>query len=339
MFLGNNYVSINPLLLQCKVVCSGIVVSLVNAHLRTNYTIAQITEWEAQFPGISIFSAPGTATLEELGDAFGGLNASLLNDVLHESGVYYDHEEIIVSSKKAFLSYIQRLWNTSNQPLSLGYILTAVALDANAGLQAGNVLDSPTTDSWIACNSHAYKYQELWRATYVAALTNPAKNEQLRTVFEATRRALANYEPLRRLMAAGNNTQEFEAAVGNMSLLLPVDLIIRDVAVPSMSARGFVRNHLRALSFEFEVMLTKWRRGMPLVRDDIEEGAEKLLFVNETSIYVPAPTFGLLSDNTADPLLADAPVIATRMATLMSYQVAYRRTWSQETGDAIHLYR
>ncbi|KAK8787513.1 hypothetical protein V5799_022713 [Amblyomma americanum] len=137
-------------------------------------------------------------------------------------------------------------------------------------------------------------------------------------------------------MAAGNNTQEFEAAVGNMSLLLPADLVIRDVAVPSLSAHGFVRNHFRALSFEFDVREAKRRRGMPLVRDDVLAGArDDMWFMNETTLYVPAPAFALLSSNTTDSLLADAPVIAIRMAALMYYQTAYHTPWSKETAKAI----
>ncbi|KAK8759319.1 hypothetical protein V5799_003045 [Amblyomma americanum] len=220
-------------------------------------------------------------------------------------------------------------------------MLTTLALRANIGSQLGSFLDSPTKDCWRICNAHSYNYQELWRATYVTALTDSAKNAQLHTIFEETRRALVNYEPLRHLMAAGGYTQEFEAFVGNMlSLLLPADLIGHDVSVSSLSDHGFFRNHFRATSFEFDVGATKWRRGMPILRDDLEEGARaNLLFVNETSIYVPAPAFVLLSDNTTDPLLADAPVIATRMAALMSYQVAYRKTWSEETKKAISVYR
>ncbi|KAK8759118.1 hypothetical protein V5799_003243 [Amblyomma americanum] len=280
-------------------------------------------------------------TPEEFRDAFHGLGISHAKAIFKEFSVDVDFgKPMYALSKATFLEEMRLMWNPSNQPLSLCHMMMTATLGAAASVQVYNLPNFPTLRAARLCRIHALKFGELLRRTYVAALTSQEKNTQLRNVFEATRRAFVTYAPLRRIMAAGGDTSKFETLVGNISLLLPEDVILLDVPEPSLSTRGFVRNFFRAVSFEFDVSTAMRRRGVPMMRDDLRgDRRDEMRFANETALYVPAPAFILLSANTTGPMLADAPVIASRLAALMWNQVVYENTWSPQTRKAIGLQR
>nr|XP_054918329.1 uncharacterized protein LOC129380662 [Dermacentor andersoni] len=64
-----------------------------------------------------------------------------------------------------------------------------------------------------------------------------------------------------------------------------------------------------------------------------------MLFVDQRTLYVTASAYAWLSEGTTDPLLADAPVIASRMASLMWRKVEKWDGWSGSTRNALHSFR
>ncbi|KAK8762429.1 hypothetical protein V5799_026304 [Amblyomma americanum] len=269
------------------------------------------------------------------------MNTSQIKEIFLENFIDLDHFKRFATVSKANLLHdIQLLTDARKQPLSVFYVVLLLALDAMRYIQKDGPLNSPTMRSEDVCYKHLYDSAQLWRVTYVAALATPAKDRQLRNIFEATRQALADYGPLRRLVAAGNDTEHFRAMVGNFSLLLPGELIFREPAVPRMSRNGFVRNLFLALNFEFDSRHEKARQGVPWFRDDAKTRVkDRMFFVNATTFYVSSLGYGWLSSRTTDPLLADAGVIASRMATLLWINLVDWDGWSPETMMALESYR
>ncbi|KAK8764289.1 hypothetical protein V5799_033104 [Amblyomma americanum] len=269
------------------------------------------------------------------------MNTSQIKGIFFEYFIDMDHfKRFATVSKDNFLHDIQLLTDARKQPLSVFYVVLLLALDAMRYIQKDGPLNSPTMRSEEVCYKHLYDSAQLWRVTYVAALATPAKDRQLRNIFEATRQAIADYAPLRRLVAAGNDTEHFLAMVGNFSLLLPGELIFREPAVPHMPRHGFVRNLFLALNFEFDSRNEKARQGVPWFRDDAKTRVmDRMFFVNATTLYVSSLGYGWLSSGTTDPLLADAGVIASRMATLLWINLVDWDGWSPETMKALESYR
>ncbi|KAK8788003.1 hypothetical protein V5799_022223 [Amblyomma americanum] len=337
--IDRNYVRSSDYKRFCEDDCFLVALSVVNARLRTNYTRGDFFAWERQLPGDDEDDGNYELATEELLDALGNMNTSLLEAILREFFPSFNlTTPAYATAKKGLLDDIRILWNVSNQPLSLLYMLTTVVIDAISQIQIDKVLDAPTPRTWRICDAHGQKHNELWHATYVAALTSPAKNRRMRAVFEATREAMVNYAPLRRLAAAGNQTEHLDALLGNMSLVLPSDLVLGHVAVPVMPPRGFVRNYFRGLSFEFDVKREKLRRGIftPLLAGAVHHGMER---INETSLYVPPTAYSTLGANTSSPLLVDASMIATDMAALIWRAIRLHEHWKSETIVAFEYHR
>ncbi|KAK8774103.1 hypothetical protein V5799_011364 [Amblyomma americanum] len=269
------------------------------------------------------------------------MKTSQIKEIFLENFIDLDYFKRFATVPKAnLLNDIKLLTDARNQPLSVFYVVLQLALDAMRYIQKDGPLNSPTMRSEDVCYKHLYDSAQLWRVTYVAALATPAKDRQLRNIFEATRQALADYAPLRRLVATGNDTEHFRAVVGNFSLLLPGELIFREPAVPRMSRNGFVQNLFLALNFEFDSRREKARQGVPWFRDDAKTRVkDRMFFVNATTLYVSSLGYGWLSSGTTDPLLADAAVIASRMAALLWINLVDWDGWSPETMTAFESYR
>ncbi|KAK8776083.1 hypothetical protein V5799_030571 [Amblyomma americanum] len=329
----NNYRS------YCDAACSAVALSALNAHFGTNYTDEEIYKWEEKFPRAKAKSE--SASLEEISEAFGDLEAPKFKSILLEFLIDTDQLKTLrVGSKTSLLADIRILSDPRNQPMSLCYMLLVVALNTMRYIQMGNTVNSPTMLSEEICLTHAFRSTQLWRITYVAALATPAKDRQLHNIFETTRRRFVEHPPILRLVAAGRDTERFRDLVRNMSLMLPGDLVFRDPAVPNMSTQGFVRNLFLALKFEFDAKKEKARQGAPWINDDSENRVvDRMFFVNETTLYVSSPGYGWLSSGTTDPLLADAAVIASRMAALLWTKVAEWKDWSRETKEALESHR
>ncbi|KAH7934012.1 hypothetical protein HPB49_020315 [Dermacentor silvarum] len=324
----------------CDDACYATVLSAVNEHIGANCTSEQITAWEQLFR--DVFSAPEYTTWDEIRAAFGGIDAEQFKAILLEFLIDIEAaESVSADSKTQLFADIERLWNVTNQPLSLCYVLVVLVLDTIQRLvHVDATLSLPTTRSRDACEYHLHQCLHMWRVTNVAALTSPEKDRQLRAIFEATRRSLAGYEPLRRLVAAGNDTANFESLVRNMSLMLPSDLVLPEMGVPVLNKTGFVRNIFRLRSFQYDTKIGTRRRGLPVFSDASQEFArERMLFVDKRTLYVTAPAYAWLSESTTNPLLADAPVIASRMASLMWRKVDRWRGWSANTRIALRSFR
>ncbi|KAH7934009.1 hypothetical protein HPB49_020312 [Dermacentor silvarum] len=347
IFSGGNDVYIQRNLLRvavygpfCDDACYATVLSAVNEHIGANCTSEQITAWEQLFR--DEFSAPDLTTWDEIRTAFGDIEAEQFKAILLEFQIDIDATESVIADSKARLfADIERLWNVNNQPLSLCHVLVVIVLGAIQLLVHDDAtLKSPTMRSTEVCQFHLHKCLHMWRITNVAALTSPDKDRQLRSMFEATRRSLAGYEPLRRLVAAGNDTANFESLVRNMSLMLPSDLVLPEMGVPVLNKSGFVRNIFRLWSFQYDTEIEKRRRGLPVFFDDSPESTrERMLFLDQRTLYVTAPAYAWLSDGTNNPLLADAPVIASRMAALMWWKVDRWDGWSRNTRNALSSFR
>ncbi|XP_077492197.1 uncharacterized protein LOC144103318 [Amblyomma americanum] len=323
----------------CDASCYAVSLSTLNEHFHTNYTAEDIAKWGEKFP-LAKWRHSHTS-MAEICEAFGHMKTSQFKEIFLENFIDLDHfKRFAVVSKANLLNDIQLLIDARNQPLSVFYVVLLLALDAMRYIQQDGPLNSPTMRSEDVCYKHMYDSAQLWRVTYVAALATPTKDRQLRNIFEATRQALADYAPLRRLVAAGNDTELFMAMVSNFSLLLPGELIFREPAVPHMSRRGFVRNLFMALNFEFDSSNEKARQGVPWFRDDAQTRVmDRMFFVNETTLYVSSLGYGWLSSGTTDPLLADAAVIASRMAALLWISLVDWYGWSPETILALESYR
>nr|XP_054922153.1 uncharacterized protein LOC129382325 [Dermacentor andersoni] len=141
-------------------------------------------------------------------------------------------------------------------------------------------------------------------------------------------------------MKAGNDTGKFEAFVRNASLLLPNDLLLSEVRVPTLPERGFVGNYFRALSFEFDVKREAWRRGTRFHDESTDyELWNRMRLVSE-DLYVSPIAYAFLSTvNASRALLADAPVVAARMAALLWKRVVEHKGWSSRTLAAIEYHR
>ncbi|KAK8777725.1 hypothetical protein V5799_020940 [Amblyomma americanum] len=339
--ISRNHLRLQNYRHSCVETCFGVALSVVNAHFGTNYTLEQIEDWDRRLPGGSDAASKAEVTPEELRDAFNGLDISQLKAILQEFSIDLDTgTPIYAEAKEVTLQEIRLMWNTSSQPFSLCHMIMTVALKAVSVMQLFTVVTFPSMRAASICKSHGTEFQELWRRTHVAFLTSEKKNVQLRNVFEATRQAFTIYAPLRKIMKDGNDTAKFDAMVANISLLLPIDLILRDVAAPNLSTQGFVRNYFRALSFEFDVRTVKSRRGSVVIRDGFHyEARSQVAFVNDTALYVPASMFGLLSGNNTDPLLADAPGLGSRMAATIWLKVITSEMWSSQTHQAILQHR
>ncbi|KAK8785898.1 hypothetical protein V5799_007732 [Amblyomma americanum] len=294
-----------------------------------------MSAWQRKFPPDG--NKPGSLSLEEIRDIFGGLEPSQLKDIFIEFLIDIDNVKEFRTISKASLSADIRLL-MNDQPLSLCYMLLIVALEAMSYIQKGSTLNSPTMRSKQVCNDHVFQSSQLWRVTYVAALASPARDQQLHKIFEETRRRFVEYAPFLRLMA--NDTERFQTMVSNFTLMLPGDLVFQEPVVPQMSMQGFARNLFLALSFEFDAKKEKARRGVPWIRDDNENRASnRLYFFSKTALYVSSLGYGWLSSGTLDPLLADAAVIASRMAALMWINMLKWAGWSRETKVALRQFR
>ncbi|KAK8757541.1 hypothetical protein V5799_004827 [Amblyomma americanum] len=319
--------------------CFPAALSAVNARLRTNCTRGDFFALKQMLPGVDEDNETHGLAVEEILNALGRTNASWLEATMREFFPTFDlSTPTYAISKESLLDEIRILWNVSNQPLSLVYMLTTVVIEAMSHIQVDRELDAPTPRTWRICDDHGYGYDELWHTTYVAALTSAAKDRRMRAIFEATREAAANYALLRRIVAAGNQTAHFDALLGNMTLLLPGDLVLGHVVVPDMPPRGFVRNYFRALRFEFEVKLEKLRRGMPIYHQHDDEPNYRTQRFNETSLYVPPTAYSTLGASTSNSLLADAPVIASDIGTLIWSGVMLHKHWNSHTLAAIESY-
>ncbi|XP_075529998.1 uncharacterized protein LOC142563324 [Dermacentor variabilis] len=316
----------------CDDACYATVLSAVNEHFDANLTKEQIAAWEQLF--IDDDHQQDVIAWNEISVVFGGMEAEQFKAILREFFIDVDLKDIaIVSSKQELLADIERLWNVANQPLSLCHALIIVALSALEWIVFGEAeLNSPALASAKVCQIHLVGKEHLWRATYVAALTSPVKDRQLRDIFEATRRSFVGYQPLRHLVATGNDTANFEDLMQSFTLMLPGDLVLPEMGVPVLNNSGFVRNIFRTTSFEYDATLEKQRRGLPALPESILESArERMMFVNKSTLYVNAPAYAWLSTGTANPLLADAPVIASRMAYSMWRNVREWGGWSTRT--------
>ncbi|XP_070384229.1 uncharacterized protein [Dermacentor albipictus] len=324
----------------CDDACNATVLSSVNAYLDANCTNKQITAWENLFSEDD--SPRDEVAWAEVTMAFGGMEAEQLKAILLEFFIDVDINKFaIVYSKAELFADVARLWNVANQPLSLCHALMMVALSALDGIVTdGPDLKSPTLRSGEACLLHLRRSVQLLRATYVAALTSPEKDRQLSSIFEATRRSFIGYEPLRELVATGNDTANFENLMRSMTLMLPGDLVLREMNAPVLNNSGFVRNIFRLTRFEHDTIFEKQRRGLPVLAEAwLEYTPERMLFVNPRTLYVTAPAYAWLSSGTANPLLADAPVMASRMASLMWSSVRQWDGWSSRTQIALQSFQ
>ncbi|XP_072140727.1 uncharacterized protein [Dermacentor andersoni] len=324
----------------CDDACYSNALSAFNAHFGENCTKEQIAAWEQLFT--DDHTKQDVISWNELSVVFGGMEAEQFKAILREFLIDVDTKDFaIVSSKPELLADIARLWNVANQPLSLCHALIIVALSALKWIVFGDAeLNSPGLRSAKVCQLHLRGNLQLWRATYVAALTSPDKDRQLRKIFEATRQSIVGYEPLRKLVATGNDTANFEKLTRSFTLMLPGDLVLPEMGVPVLNNSGFVRNIFRSKSFEYDATVEKERRGMPALAESfLESAAERMLFVNKTTLYVSAPAYAWLSNGTANPLLADAPVIASRMAYWMWSNVREWSGWSARTQRALRSFQ
>ncbi|KAH7939339.1 hypothetical protein HPB52_011346 [Rhipicephalus sanguineus] len=158
----------------------------------------------------------------------------------------------------------------------------------------------------------------------------------MRAIFEATQRSFVSYEPLRRIMAAGNDTGVFESLVSSMSVLLPVDLVLPQIKAPVLTSHGFVRNMLRLSRFEYDTTVEMLRRWLPVYHDASTTG--RMMLMGSGRLYVTSLAYAWLSTGTTNALLADAPVLASRMASLMWTKV-YAWDWSEHTKKALKSFR
>ncbi|KAK8762428.1 hypothetical protein V5799_026305 [Amblyomma americanum] len=323
----------------CDASCYAVSLSTLNEHFHTNYTAEDIAKWGKKFPLAKCRRS--SISLTEICEDFGLIKTSQIKEIFLENFIDLDHFKRFATVSKANLLHdIRLLTDARKQPLSVFYVVLLLALDAMRYIQKDGALNSTTMRSEDVCYKHLYDSAQLWRVTYVAALATPAKDRQLRNIFEATRQALADNAPLRRLVTAGNDTEHFRALVGNFSLLLPGELIFREPAVPCMSRNGFVRNLFLVFNFEFDSRDEKARQGVPWFRDDTKTRVmDRMFFVNETTLYVSSLGYGWLSSGTTDPLLADAGVIASRMATLLWINLVDWDGWSPETMTVLESYR
>ncbi|KAH7932846.1 hypothetical protein HPB49_003773 [Dermacentor silvarum] len=324
----------------CDKACYAIALSTVNAHFGVNCTNEQMSAWEKQFR--DGYSLPQTVALDEIRAAFGGMGAEEFKTIFQEFFIDIDAAEFILADPKTELfDDIERLWDVANQPLSLCHVLVIIALDTLRRVVHDEVtLNAPTVRSREVCEFHLSQSPQLWQVTNVAALTSPHKDLQVRSIFEATRRSFLGYQPLRRLMTAGNDTVKFESLVRNVSLLLPADLVLPQVKVPVLNDSGFVRNIFHLISFEYDTKVEKLRRGLPVFHGSSPElMTERMLFVKQRTLYVTAPAYAWLSTGTTNPVLADAPVIASRMASLMWQEVYNWEGWSDFTWMALYSFR
>nr|XP_054918326.1 uncharacterized protein LOC129380660 [Dermacentor andersoni] len=313
----------------CDDACYSTALSAFNAHFGANCTKEQIAAWEQLFT--DDHTKQDVISWNELSVVFGGMEAGQFKAILREFFIDVGTKDFAIQQE--LLADIERLWNVANQPLSLCHALIVVALSALKWIVFGDAeLNSPALRSAQVCQFHLVGKEQLWRATYVAALTSPDKDRQLRDIFEATRRSFVGYQPLRQLVAAGNDTANFEKLTRSFTLMLPGDLVLPEMGVPALNNSGFVRNIFRATSFEYDATVEKERRGLPaLPQSFLEYAAERIMFVNKSTLYVSAPAYAWLSAGTANPLLADAPVIASRMAYSMWRKVHERSGWSTRT--------
>ncbi|KAL1455770.1 hypothetical protein MTO96_027752 [Rhipicephalus appendiculatus] len=315
----------------CDHACSATALTAVNAHIGANCTLEEMLQWEQLF--VEDYFEPLGISMDEVRAIFGGIGADEFKAIFLEFQIDIDAvQSVLLLPETQLIADIQRLWNLANQPLSLCHVL--VLLVMNAMLQAvrsDTTLNKPTIKSSEVCQAHLNINDHLWRVTRVAALTSPEKDRQMRAIFEATRRSVVGYEPLRRIMAAGNDTRAFERLVSNMSLLLPADLVLPEMKAPVLPSSGFVRNLLRLRSFEYEARVELLRRGLPVPEDTSR--IHRMLFLGSGRLYVTSPTYAWLSTGTTNPLLADAPVLGSRMAYSMWNKV-FARDWSDETVKA-----
>ncbi|XP_077492351.1 uncharacterized protein LOC144103529 [Amblyomma americanum] len=324
---------------NCDASCYDVTLSILNSHFGSNYTSEDISKWEEKFPRVP--RRRTAVSLTEITDAFDHIEVSEFKAILNDFLIDVERAKVIlVTAKDGLFADIRLLIDTEHQPLALFYLLLLVSLEAMRYTQQDNKLSSPNMRSEDICHGHVRMSFHLWRITYVAALATPAKDSQLKSIFVATRRRFIDYGPLRRLVAAGNDTDHFRALVGNVSLMLPGDLVFREPPVPRMTSHGFVRNFFLALNFEFDAKKETVRQGVPWFRENPDNrAADRMFFANDTTLYVSTLGYGWLSSGTNDPLLADAAVIASRMAALLWLELVAWRGWSRETEAALQSHR
>ncbi|KAH7948254.1 hypothetical protein HPB52_019891 [Rhipicephalus sanguineus] len=312
-----------------------------NAHLKTNYTRRDIEGWQRLLPRAIDAASPGDITRGELLEAFAGMDASLFEAVMKE---FYPDFNIgyraFTEAKRPLLKEIRILWNVSYQPMTLCYMIVSVAIEAMKQVQGRTAVDSPTSQIWEICGTHAARFTELWRLTYVDSLTNPAKDFRMHSLFQETKEALLRYEPLRGLMEAGNDVAKFEAFVRKTSLQLPGDMVLNGVRVPVLQPHGFVDNYFRALGFDFDVRREVWHLGVQYLRQNIDYDLWHRMGIVKGDLYVSPIAYGYLSSvNASRALLADAPVIVVRMAAQLWKKLIRHRDWSARTLAAIKYHR
>ncbi|KAL1442963.1 hypothetical protein MTO96_030495 [Rhipicephalus appendiculatus] len=320
----------------CDHACLATALAAVNAHIGANCTLEEMLQWEQLF--VEDYSDPEIVSLGEVRAIFGGMGADEFRVIFSEFQIDVDaFENVIVDPGTQLIADVQRLWNIANQPLSLCHVLVILVMNVmQVSVRSDATLNEPTIHSSEVCEEHLERNDHLWRVTRVAALTSAEKDHQMRAIFEATRRRFVGYEPLRRIVAAGNDTGAFERLVSNMSLLLPVDLVLPEKKVPVLPSSGFVRNLLRLVSFQYEANSELQRRGLPVSQDAWRK--DRMLFVGSGRLFVTAPSYAWLSTGTSNPLLADAPVLGSRMASLMWDEV-YSRDWSDDTKKAFRAFQ
>ncbi|KAL3193398.1 hypothetical protein MRX96_017625 [Rhipicephalus microplus] len=328
--LSDNYA------LYCDPACLATALATVNAHIGANTTLDEMLQWEQHF--VQDYSEPKVASWYEVRAIFGGISADEFKAIFSEFQINVDaFGYVLMDPGEQLIADVQRLWNITNQPLSLCHVLVILVLDVmQASMRNDAALNEPTVHSSELCEVHLNQNDYLWRVTRVAALTSAEKDRQMHAIFEATRRSFVSYEPLRRIVAEGNDTEAFERLVSNMALLLPVDLVLPEIEVPSLPNSGFVRNFLRLRSFQYEANLELKRRGLPVYQEAWRK--DRIMFLGSGRLYVTAPSYAWLSDGTSNPLLADAPVLGSRMAYSM-WDKVYSRGWSGDTERAFRVFQ
>ncbi|KAH6923687.1 hypothetical protein HPB50_005149 [Hyalomma asiaticum] len=322
----------------CDDACYATTLSAVNAHLGANCTPEEMSEWERGFS--DEYSWPDPVSWDDVHAVFQGIEAEEFKTIFLQSLIDVDSiQHVVVVSKNEMFADIERLWDPANLPTSLCHLLVILILDLiQLVVHRDATLSSPTIRSSELCEMHLRQSVQLWRSTNVAALTSPDKDRQMGAIFEATRRSFVGYEPLRRIAAAGNDTLKFESFVRNMSLLLPAGFELPELRVPALNDSGFVQNFFRLMSFEYDAKVAVQRQRLPVVdvSSPTESTRDRMLFVDEGTLYVGAPAYAWLSTDTRNPLLADAPVLASRMASLMWTQTFHWQGWSERSRNALH---
>ncbi|KAH7938758.1 hypothetical protein HPB52_000293 [Rhipicephalus sanguineus] len=321
----------------CDHDCYATALAAVNAHIGANCTLEEVSQWEQLFT--EDYSGPRSVSWDEIRAIFGGIEADEFRAILFEFRIDVNAiKSVFLVPGTQLIADIRRLWNITNQPVALCHLLVILVMDVmQLAVRSDATLSEPTIHSSEACEAPLYQNNHLWRITRVAALTSPEKDRQMRAIFEATRHSFVGYEPLRRIVAAGNDTAAFESLVSNMSLLLPVDLVLPEKTIPLLPSSGFIRNMMRLVSFEYEANVELKRRRLPVSQHT--SWKDRILFMGSGSrLYVTPSSYAWLSTGTTNPLLADAPVLGSRIASWMWTNV-YAWGWSEATVQAFRAFQ